>query len=102
LRQDYDQFVERNTEVIAIGATKPERMAKFWEKQEFPFPGIPDPDKELLEKLGQEFKLSRFGRMPAVLIIDAEGSVRHAHFGSNAGDIPPNEEVLALIDELTS
>ena len=98
MRQEYARFVDQNTEVIAIGATKPERMAKHWEKEQFPFRGVPDPDKTILGALGQEFKLSKFGRMPAVLIIDTEGIVRHAHYGKNAGDIPSNDDVLALLD----
>ena len=102
MRQDYSEFSDRNVEIIAIGPTQPERMAKHWEKQGFPFPGIPDPDKQLLNQLGQEFKLSKFGRMPAVLIIDTNGIVRHAHYGNNAGDIPSNKEVLELIDSLDS
>jgi peroxiredoxin len=98
LRQDYVQFKDRNAEIVAIGATKPERMASFWEKQQLPFRGIPDPDKQLLDRLGQEFKLSKFGRMPALLIVDLDGSVRFAHYGNHAGDIPSNEDVLALLD----
>ncbi len=77
-------------------------MAKHWAKEGFPFPGIPDPDKQLLDQLGQEFKLSKFGRMPAVMIIDQYGVVRHAHYGNHAGDIPSNDEVLELIDSLDS
>ena len=77
-------------------------MAKHWQKEGFPFTGIPDPDKRLLTELGQEFKLSKFGRMPAVLIVDLDGIVQHAHYGNNAGDIPSNEDILSLIDSLDS
>lgn len=100
LRQDYDKFVQRNTEVIAIGPDKPDKMATHWQKEELPFVGIPDPDKEHLSLLGQEFKLLKFGRMPGVITVGIDGLIRHAHYGNNAGDIPSNDEVLELIDQI--
>ncbi len=100
MRQDYDKFVQRDTEVIAIGTDKSDKMASFWEKEQLPFPGIPDPDKEHLDVLGQEFKLLKFGRMPGVITIGKNGVIHNAHYGNHAGDIPSNEDVLAMIDEL--
>jgi peroxiredoxin len=100
LRQDYEEFTKRNAEIIAIGPDSTDKMRKHWENEQLPFPGVADPDTDLLESLGQEFKLLKFGRMPAVVIIGSDGEIRHAHYGSNAGDIPENADVLAILDEL--
>jgi hypothetical protein len=32
--------------------------------------------------------------------VDKAGAVRFAHYGHRMSDIPPNEEMLALADEL--
>jgi mycoredoxin-dependent peroxiredoxin len=102
LRQDYQQFKDRDCELFAIGPDSSEKMQQHWEKEELPYPGIPDPGKDVLEALGQEFKLLKFGRMPAVVIVGDDGEIHYAHYGSNAGDIPPNEEVLSIVDGIAS
>ena len=43
LRQDYPQFVERDTEIIVIGPEGPAGFARYWQAHEMPFVGIPDP-----------------------------------------------------------
>jgi peroxiredoxin len=102
LRQDYQQFKDRGCAVFAIGPDLPDKMAQHWEKEQIPFPGIPDPDKTLLDSLGQEFKLLKFGRMPAVIIIGSDGEIHHAHYGNNASDIPDNDEILSILDDIAS
>jgi mycoredoxin-dependent peroxiredoxin len=100
LRQDYEEFTKRNAEIITVGPDPTDKMQQLWEKEQLPFPGVADPDTDVLESLGQDFKILKFGRMPAVVVIGSDGEVRHAHYGSNAGDIPENAEVLAILDEL--
>jgi peroxiredoxin Q/BCP len=38
--------------------------------------------------------------MPAMLVVDKQGVIRFAHFGDDMADIPKNEDVLALLDQL--
>jgi len=38
--------------------------------------------------------------MPALMVIDKAGRVRHKHYGSAMSDIPPNREILAILDAL--
>jgi len=40
--------------------------------------------------------------MPAQAIVDREGIVRYAHYGHSMADIPSNEELLAILDELNA
>lgn len=102
MRQDYAKFVDRNAEIIAISPDSAEKLRDHWNKEQIPYPGIPDPDKQILGELGQEFKLLKFGRMPGVIIVDSKGAIQHSHYGNNAGDIPETDTLLALIDELES
>ena len=100
LRQDYAQFESRQAEIIVLGPEKEEAFAQYWEKEELPFVGLPNPKSTVLKLYGQEVKLFKLGRMPAQLIIDRHGTVRFVHYGHSMSDIPPNDELLELLDEL--
>ncbi len=100
LRQDYEAFVERNTEVIVIGPEDKAAFARYWEKGSLPFVGLPDPRHTVLKLYGQEINLFKLGRMPAQVIVDRTGQARYVHYGHSMSDIPPNEELLTLLDEL--
>jgi peroxiredoxin Q/BCP len=92
--------VANNTEVIVIGPEDRNRFKKYWQENQLQFIGIPDPSHRILKKYGQEINLFKFGRMPAQLIIDKNGTVRYVHYGHSMSDIPSNNELLALIDEI--
>ena len=100
LRQDYKQFVERDTEVIAIGPEDLKTFTKWWDENQMPFIGIPDPDHSLAKLYGQEVKLLKLGRMPASFIIDKSGIIRFEHFGQSMSDIPENPQIFTLLDSL--
>jgi len=101
LRQDYARFVERDTEIVAIGPERQEAFARYWEAHEMPFVGIPDPRHTAPKLYGQEVKLLKMGRLPAQVIVDKGGRVRYAHYGRSMSDIPSNDEILAVLDQLT-
>jgi len=42
------------------------------------------------------------GRMPAQVLIDKTGFARFVHYGHDMSDIPSNQEILALVDELNN
>ena len=100
LRQDYDQFVERDTAVLVIGPEDAKKFTAYFSVNDLPFPGCPDPKHSVLKKYGQEIKLFKFGRMPAQALIDKQGIVRYVHYGNSMSDIPQTEEILVLIDKL--
>jgi peroxiredoxin len=102
LRRDYQKFVERNTEVIAIGPEDAGSFADWWHEHQMPFTGIADPEHVIAKMYGQQVKLVKLGRMPASLLIDRDGNIRFSHFGESMSDIPENEQVLSLIDVLNS
>jgi peroxiredoxin len=100
LRQDYQKFVERNTEILAVGPEDADGFKKWWTEHQMPFTGIPDPKHELAKLYSQEFKIFKGGRLPALVVIDRDGKIRLMHYADLPSDIPADEEILALLDKL--
>jgi peroxiredoxin len=100
LRQDYQKFVDRNTEVITIGPEDAKVFAEWWHNEQIPFVGIADPEHVIANLYGQKVNILKFGRMPAMLVIDKEGKIRYVHYGNSMSDIPQDEENLSLLDGL--
>ncbi len=100
LRQDYAKFQALDAEVVVVGPEGPEAFARYWAKGNLPFVGLPDPEHSVLKLYGQEVNLFKLGRMPAQVLIDRQGRVRFVHYGHSMQDIPPNAEILGLLDAL--
>jgi len=88
LRRDYQKFLDRNAEVIAIGPEDAKSFAFWWHEHKMPFIGIADPEHIIARSYGQQVKLFKFGRMPASFVVDKEGKIRYQHFGESMSDIP--------------
>ncbi len=102
LRQGYDEFVARDAEVVVVGPEGRDAFVDYWEENELPFRGLPDPRHRVLKLYGQEVKLFKLGRMPAQVIVDKTGTARWVHYGDSMSDIPANEELLQLLDGISS
>ncbi len=102
LCQDYEEFVRRQAEVIAVGPEDARAFEAYWRELDLPFIGLPDPKVSVLKLYGQEVNLFRLGRMPAQVIVDKAGVARFVHYGHSMSDIPENAEVLALLDGLNA
>ena len=100
LRQDYQKFVDRDAEVVVIGPDDEQAFKDYWRKGDLPYVGLADPAHTVAKRYGQEVKLLKLGRMPAMMVIDKAGQVVHKHYGGSMRDIPPNREILAVLDEL--
>jgi peroxiredoxin len=100
LRQDYQQFIDRGVEVIAIGPDKPDEFQRYWTTENLPFIGLSDSKHAVANQYAQEVNLLKLGRMPALFVIDSEGRIRYHHYGHSMSDIPTNEFVLALLDQI--
>jgi peroxiredoxin Q/BCP len=100
LRQDHRKFVERQAEIIVLGPEGPRKFRDYWEENDLPFTGVPDPKHSVLKLYGQQIKLFKMGRMPAQLIVDKQSRVRYVHYGDSMSDIPENEELLVMLDQL--
>ena len=100
LRQNFAEFEKRNAVILVIGPEDSASFTRYFNEQSLPFTGLPDPTHSVLKTYGQEINLFKFGRMPAQLLVDKTGMARFVHYGHDMTDIPPNSEMLALIDEL--
>ncbi len=100
LRQDYSLFQERETIVVVVGPEKKEVFAKYWKDNHMPFIGIPDPEHRVAKLYSQKVSIVKLGRMPAQMIIDKQGILRHIHYGNSMKDISGNEEVISLLNEI--
>lgn len=58
LRQDYDQFTAKNAKIVTIGPEKANAFQKYWQENDMPFVGLPDPKHSVLKLYGQKVKLS--------------------------------------------
>lgn len=100
LRQDYQEFTRRNAEIVVVGPEDARSFAYYWQREQLPFIGLPDPEHQVADLYGQQVKLLKFGRMPALAVVDSLGQIRYRHYGSSMSDIPPNQEILAVLDQL--
>jgi peroxiredoxin len=100
LRQDYQEFVDRDAEVVVVGPDSEQAFKDFWRKEEIPYVGLADPTHIVARRYGQEVKLLKMGRMPALMFIDKTGQVAYKHYGGAMSDIPPNPQILAILDGL--
>ena len=102
LRQDYEQFTQRDTEVVIVGPEDQAAFASYWQKEDIPCVGLADPDHKVASQYGQQVKLLKFGRMPALMVIDMQGQVRFKHYGNSMSDIVPNSELFEVLDAVNS
>jgi peroxiredoxin Q/BCP len=100
LRQDVGRFAEREAEIIVVGPENARAFAEYWQKQDLPFIGLPDPTASVLKLYGQEVNLFKLGRMPAQVAIDRAGVARFVHYGHSMSDIPANDELFAILETL--
>jgi peroxiredoxin Q/BCP len=54
----------------------------------------------VLKLYGQQVSLFKLGRMPAQLIVDKRGNVRYIHYGHSMSDIPENQALFEILDQL--
>jgi len=100
LRQDFQKFNDENTAVLVVGPENSNAFANYWSKNNLPFIGLPDPKHAVLKLYGQQVKIFKLGRMPAMVIIDRQGIVRFVHYGHSMSDIPENSDVLETLKAL--
>lgn len=100
MRQDYEKFLEQQAVILVVGPERRGKFQSYWQAEDLPFTGLPDPKGSVLKLFGQEVNLFKLGRMPAQLIVDRQGIVRYVHYGNSMQDIPGNDELLGLLASL--
>jgi thioredoxin-dependent peroxiredoxin len=100
LHRDQEQFADRGTVIISIGPDDANSFKNYWQKNNFSFIGLPDEQFSVLKLYGQQVKLFKLGRQPAQMVIDKQGVLRYVHYGHSMKDIPSNDELFGLLDQL--
>lgn len=102
LRDEYAKFTGRGADVLAVGPDSAAAFRVYWSSQKIPFVGLPDPGHAVAMRYKQEVNIFKLGRMPLVTVLDADGMIRFAHYGASMSDIPSNQELLGVIDQLNA
>ena len=100
LCRDYDLFAQRRTEVLILGPDNPDAYKRHWQQEKMPAVGLSDQKSRVAGLYYQEVNLLKLGRMPAQFIIDPQGIIRYAYYGSSMSDIPSNESMLERLDQM--
>ena len=102
LRQDYEKIAALDTVVVVVGPDGERAFMKYFNDNNLPFIGLPDPKHTVLKLFGQKVNLFKLGRMPAQVIVDKEGIARYAHYGHDMSDIPSNDEIISILQEINT
>lgn len=100
MKQDIEKFTDRKAKIVIIAPHETEKVKAYWEKENIPYVGIPDPDGKIGKLYGQEWNLIKLGRMPAMFIIDQNGIIAFAQYANNMADIPENRKLFRILDGL--
>ena len=102
MRDDHPAFLERGAEILAVGPDSREKFVSYWTNENIPYTGLPDPDHRVARMYRQEVNLFKLGRLPLVCVVDKTGRIRYVHYGTSMSDIPSNEVLYGVIDELNT
>jgi peroxiredoxin len=100
LRREIESVDARRTVILVIYPDRPERIRKYWEQENLPFPGFADSENLVASLFQQNANLYRKGRLPSVILVDREGRIRYRYDGASAPDIPSNETLFAELDRI--
>jgi peroxiredoxin len=100
LRNDFKKFKDLDTELFAILPDTLENAQKFESEFAKEYPIYYDDKKKVNKMLKQEVKPLKFGRMPALLILDKQAIIRYAYYSDSMEDIPEIEEIFNIIKNL--
>ena len=100
LRQDYEKFIDRESLILVVGPDDQAAFQEYWSKHDLPFIGLPDPAHGVANLYGQQVKLLKAGRLPALMVIDKAGQIRYRHYGNSMRDIPSNQSIISILDKL--
>ena len=92
MEKAYQEFKTRGLEILAVSIDAgPKRAVKdFMQEFKLTFPALLDPDMEVMQ-------LYRFFSIPATILIDKQGIIRHRELGYSDWTDPESQELLEEI-----
>jgi peroxiredoxin Q/BCP len=100
LRDRHEDFKQRGAAIIAVAPDTLENARRYFEKNDIPFPALPDPDRRVFRQYDVKSAMISLGQRPAMFILDKEGTVRYAYLGWQQWEIPTIDETLEQLDAL--
>jgi peroxiredoxin Q/BCP len=101
MRDDMQRFRQAGAKIFVVVKDKAHKMRRYWSKQLLPFAGIPDPEGVLGQLYGQQWRLTRLGRLPAIFVVDRQRRLAHVHYSRSMSDIPEIRTLLQVVQSLT-
>ena len=102
MRDRYGEFQERGAEILAIAPDTLEHAQGYFQRNDIPFPCLPDPDRDVYRQYDVKTAMVSLGQRPGLFVIDTEGVVRYAYLGWQQWEIPSVDETLRELDALTT
>jgi peroxiredoxin len=100
LRDDYERFTAHGAEVLAISAEAASRAEAYLRSHPLPYPTLIDDDHAVFDAYDVTSRLISLGQRPGLFVLDADGIVRFEEVGAQQYNIPPNEQVLKVLETL--
>jgi len=100
LRDDYERFTGHGAEVLAISAESPQRSEAYLRSHPLPYPTLVDAEHEVFDAYDVTSRMISLGQRPGLFVIDGDGVVRFEEVGAQQYNIPPNEQVLKVLESL--
>ena len=100
LRQDVDKFTALDSEIVVIAPDTLGNAKHYFELNPVPFTALVDETREVYQQFDVQSKLISLGQRPGLFIIDKAGIVRFAFIGMQQWEIPPNAQVLEILQEI--
>ncbi|MFC5906620.1 thioredoxin-dependent thiol peroxidase [Streptacidiphilus monticola] len=84
-----DVLAQAGYDVIGVSPDKPEKLAKFREKEHLTVTLVADPDKEVLQAYGAFGEKTMYGKtvtgvIRSTVVVDEQGKVEHAFYNVRA------------------
>jgi peroxiredoxin Q/BCP len=88
-RDSLDSLAAAGIAVLGISPDKPEKLAKFRERDGLTFPLLSDPDRQVLQAYGAYGEKMMYGKttvgvIRSTFVIDADGVIERASYGVKA------------------
>lgn len=100
MKKDFNDFKNRKAQIVVVAPHGAGKVKNYWARENLPFFGIPDPEGTLGKLYGQEWNPIKLGRMPSLFIIDQKGVITFAQYAKNMADIPENDRLFKILEEL--
>jgi thioredoxin-dependent peroxiredoxin len=105
IREIYSEFEQRDARVVTILAESLQRMQRFLEKNQYPFPVLSDVRRTVSRAYGVYVKVNfesvNIAR-PAQFVVDGNGIISYIYVGRTQADFPRDEELFDVLDRLES